>query len=618
MIENKRGYEGGMARSSQFFYSYKALHSQPCVLLKMDYRFIAGLPLATIDDWLQNYLSLSVEGLPGDAKAEAVAEDQEAERQASAVIARALLLYGELATIAGIPCTEPGRVLAVETIPERPEHLRVTLSLQVMDNLPLAVFADALRDALELLTKALVVPPERARAEELMRQIEEGPMAAMAKQTPFPVRHQSILDMANRHNVPYRHLGGGVMRLGWGSRSRLLSVSATQGDSTIAQEICGNKQTTARVLRAAGFPGAENVLVTNAVEAAAAARAFGWPVVVKPPHRERSEGVTTDIRSEADLRDAYRAAAQYDPQVLVERHVAGDCHRIFVAGGRVIYVVRRMPKGVRGDGQHTIEELAEQENRANMARPRWRRLKPWPLDALADEVLAKQGLSRIAVPTAGQRVLLREITSNEWGGESVNHTRDIHPDNARLAIEVTQLLGMTICGVDLIITDITRPWHELGGIINELNFKPEFRWWDREEQSMAVMPVLIEGDGRIPVHLVVGEDRPLEPARALRAEIARQGLACHLTTAVYSEDGDGRELQLPQGTLFERSLALAMRPSVAALVVAGSQADVASHGFAVDRFTSAIVIDADAARAEATVERLRAQVVISAWQRVDP
>jgi cyanophycin synthetase len=212
------------------------------------------------------------------------------------------------------------------------------------------------------------------------------------------------------------------------------------------------------------------------------------------------------------------------------------------------------------------------------------------------------------VPEEGRRVKLRVIEASQWGGEIENLTSRIHPDNARLAIELTRYVGLTICGVDLITTDITKPWHETGGVINELNFGPDFRWYGREEDAAKIVGALVEGDGRIPVHLVTGKGDVLAQARNLKAELSREGLKCHLTTADYTEDGDGGELRMAVNTLFGRSLAMTMRLEVDGLIIAGREAELLRHGFAVDRFESVSVVNEDRQDAEKTLRMLQSHV----------
>lgn len=129
------------------------------------------------------------------------------------------------------------------------------------------------------------------------------------------------------------------------------------------------QRTTANVLRVAGLPAPIHGLVTAESDAISAAKKIGYPVVIKPSDRDRGEGVTVDVSDEAGLQLAFAHAKESSrsKQVIVERQVAGVCHRLFVANDKLLYAVKRHPMSVTGDAQHTIQELVDAEvaNQAN-------------------------------------------------------------------------------------------------------------------------------------------------------------------------------------------------------------------------------------------------------------
>jgi cyanophycin synthetase len=288
-----------------------------------------------------------------------------------------------------------------------------------------------------------------------------------------------------------------------------------------------------------------------------------------------------------------------------------------VAGEQVIYVIKRLPKGVIGDGRSTVLELVEAANASLAALPPWRRGKEYPLDDLALECLAKGGADPLSVPAEGERVNLRPHATTEWGGNTENLTERIHPDNAGLAIEAARMLGLATAGVDLMTSDISRPWHETGAVILEVNYMPQIYLWGRKEQAAALFPAWMEGDGRIPVHLVTGEGDLLAAARALKLQLGQQGRRAHLTGAGYSEDADGREVVMSLSTLFDRSLALVMRRDVDELILAGGLAEIFTKGLAVDRFESVRIVDDDAERRERTAREVKSRIVARTVQASD-
>jgi cyanophycin synthetase len=146
--------------------------------------------------------------------------------------------------------------------------------------------------------------------------------------------------------------------------------------------------------------------------------------------------------------------------------------------------------------------------------------------------------------------------------------------------------------VDLITTDITRPWHETGAMLNELNFYPQFRWSGREEDSCRAPGALVPHGGRIPVHIVCGDANALDHARTLRAQLEREGTKCYVSSANHSEDAQGNPVHLLQAGILDRGISLLLRPDVEGLILVGSLAEFLATGFAVDRIDSLKVIEA--------------------------
>ena len=202
--------------------------------------------------------------------------------------------------------------------------------------------------------------------------------------------------------------------------------------------------------------------------------------------------------------------------MLVEQPVPGLCHRIFIAGGHLVYAARRWPKSVKGDGAKTVQQLVDDANAAQLQTPPWLRKKPFLLDELGLASLAKSGLGPHTVLADGQRAPLRPIPTTEWGGEPDDVTQTIHADNVRLAIQAASTVGLSVVGVDLMTEDITRPWHETGAVINLKN-----------EKVHPYLHALVQGDGRIPVPAVVGAGDLWPRGRLVGQALAEQGIRAH-------------------------------------------------------------------------------------------
>jgi len=319
--------------------------------------------------------------------------------------------------------------------------------------------------------------------------------------------------------------------------------------------------------------------------------------VLKPVDRDRGEGVTVDVASEAMLEEAFTKAAAFSRNLLVERQVSGVCHRVVVADGEVVLVSKRLPKSVKGDGVHTVEQLVARANELEMARPPWVRLNAFPLDELALQNLAMAGLSPESVPAEGQFVPLRRIQSTEWGGVVEYWTDTMHPDNVAIAVKAARLFGLALAGIDIISDDISRPWHENGAILNEVNYSSLLP----ARHAPQVLPVLVRkffaGDGRIPVEMVVGGPAALAEGARIRSGYAQRGLRCHLASHDRVVAADGAPVVLGAHGLFGRAIALLLDSQVDALVLVVQSDELLATGLPVDRITRVTeVADAQGAR----------------------
>jgi len=593
------------------YYGYDFKSSQPAVRANLKIPVNGSLDLNAIDAWLEGPFAadkaeLAEIGRPGG---ETPAD------KAAAVMNRAFVLYGEILRAASIPVFARGQVLGTGTDGSAPGQVAVNFLLPVVDNVPVSLFEGVLKEALRLVMGPLSSPSEAGAARDFLVELDRNVVKPLGSAVPFNGTTIQVCRVIFEQGLPFRHIGNGMFRIGWGSRSQMFQGASAQVDSAIGARICHNKLLSSRVLSGAGYPAAENATVKSADEAVAAARAMGWPVVVKPVDRERSEGVTTNIRSETATRLAYDHARELSEDILVERHVPGVVHRIMVAGGQIVYVVKRLPKGVRGDGRNAISALVHAAELERLRLPPWKQLKSFELDELASACLKEQGYSHQSVPEEGAWVSLRPLAAGAWGGGVEDMTKTTHPDNLALALDVARLLGMTSVGVDIITPDITRPWHEVGAIVNEVNFGPQFSTAKREVYAERFVAALASGGGRVPVHLVTGSGDLLTAARTMKKRLKGKGRNCHLTTATRTEDASGREVPMRQAALFERSIALLMRPEVHELIIAASPREVFEKGLPADQLANVWVEESDEARAKALSDEIGRRFPVKSLRR---
>ena len=106
----------------------------------------------------------------------------------------------------------------------------------------------------------------------------------------------------------------------------LLGIPYT-GSGVMASSVAMDKVMTKRVWSTAGLPMPRQVVLSagalGEAECAAAVKALGLPLIVKPPHEGSSIGVTKVTRAE-DMAAAVQLAARHDAEVLCEEFIEGE------------------------------------------------------------------------------------------------------------------------------------------------------------------------------------------------------------------------------------------------------------------------------------------------------
>ncbi|MBL0423078.1 cyanophycin synthetase [Ramlibacter sp. AW1] len=438
----------------------------------------------------------------------------------------------------------------------------------------------------------------------------------------------AIVGAATDRHIPHIRLNeGNLVQLGHGARQRRIWTAQTDRTSAVAQGIAGDKDLTKRLIAGCGVPVPEGRVVATPAEAWEAAQDIGLPVVVKPTDANHGRGVMLDLRSQADVEAAFPVAAQQGSEVLVERYIPGDEHRLLVVGGQVVAAVRGETASVVADGRSTVRQLVDAQLNSD---PRRGESEDHPLNRLVfeeDDVMlgevTRQGLTPDAVPEAGRRVL---ILRN--GNLAIDCTDQVHPEVEHVATLAARIVGLDIAGIDLVAQDIGRPLHQQGGAIVEVNAGPGLlphlkpAAGKPRPVGRAIVDALFPEDadtaqvGRIPIVGVAGTRGTTRIARLVawlgQLRGLRVGLAC--ADGLYL---DRRCLASGDARCFDLSHRLLVNRNVQAAVFENDARSVLRDGLAYDRCTIGVVTDIDGAEAlaefdvqspEQMVKVLRTQV----------
>lgn len=499
-----------------------------------------------------------------------IAFSQTFKTQNHALLWRVMVLIKTLLQYSNIPAFYTGEIVKLSSNPSDATKLTAVIRIAHIEYIPQLCYTMALDGAFQTIMWMHNNPITTENTAQLYKNMHLKIINAITKNVPYGQSTIPLLREAYLHNIPYFHLGRGVYQLGLGAKSRKIDRSTTDGDSAMGSKLSHNKAISAQIIHMAGLPSPQHGIAKTLAEALKITDRLGWPLVVKPSDLDRGEGVRVNIESNLALEDAFNVARKLskNKQVIVERQVEGVCHRLFVAQGRLLYGVKRLPKSLQADGIHTIDQLITLENEAEDKKAPWKRKEPFPRDADTIQVLKKAGYSLESIPKSGEWIALRDIESTRWGGRDEEVTNQIHPDNIAIALRAASVFELDVAGVDIISSDIAIPWHKNGAIITEINFSPLLGGGEISKSHIpALLHTLMRGNGRIPIEAFVGDDRAMDAALQRQKELIDRSIKCFVTSDTETFNEQQLPMLFPDTGLNYRAKALIYNKQVEVLLV---------------------------------------------------
>jgi cyanophycin synthetase len=145
-------------------------------------------------------------------------------------------------------------------------------------------------------------------------------------------------------------------------------------------------------------------------------------------------------------------------------------------------------------------------------------------------------MSPDTIPPRGEHVTLSNRSNLSIGATAQDVTDKVHPTIARMCERAARLVGLDVCGVDLVIPDITKPMTS-GGVI-EVNASPGLRMHHYpssgrpREVGQAVVDAIFPPDSpsRIPIISITGTNGKTTVTRMVGHVLSRTGLCVGMTT----------------------------------------------------------------------------------------
>ncbi|GAB4092480.1 cyanophycin synthetase [Flaviaesturariibacter terrae] len=351
----------------------------------------------------------------------------------------------------------------------------------------------------------------------------------------------SIVAEAAKRNIPFIRLNKhSLVQLGYGVHQKRIRATIASTTSSIAVDLAGDKEDTKNLLGAAEVPVPKGVIIRNEEELKEAIDEVGYPLVLKPVDGNHGKGATTNITSWEGALNALAEAQRYGRSVICEKFITGFDFRLLVINYKFICAARRTPAAVTGNGRSTIQELIDETNKdPRRGYGHEKVLTQITVDNFTWKMLNDKGYTLETVPAAGELVLLKPTANLSTGGTSTDVTEEVHPANIFMAERIAQIIGLDICGIDIMAETLSEPLSESGGAVLEVNAAPGFRMHVEPSEGIArnvaepVVDMLFPqgGDGRIPIIAITGTNGKTTTTRITAAIVRAAGRKVGYTTS---------------------------------------------------------------------------------------
>jgi len=453
------------------------------------------------------------------------------------------------------------------------------------------VYVGALQIAVGLVNDFVLTPVNPASVDQLLSEARGAldEFDKQAREVNWYLDMRAIIRGARAQDIPVQILMHNVIMLGQGKNRRMMMATSTDAMSYFSYFVSRDKSLSIELLRQHGLPVPVQRAVNSPDEARAAAQSLGYPVVLKPAIGGKGQGVTADVRHEAALDRAFERAKKYGNVVIVETFLQGTPHRFNLIGDKIVWQASMHGAAVTGDGEKTIAELVEIENRDPLRAPKSGVHRPIQLDEEILDTMLNDGHTPESIPPAGERVRLSSTGNTSRGGHW-EHVFDVHPDVAEAVLLAHRVLGLDISGVDFILPDASKSWKGTGGGICEVNPMPGM--WGIPNITDRLFEYLFPPDKTacIPLAAILGSGTGSLTARLLADVLQTAGRTvgvacaegCYVNDSVIDE-GDASTARY--------ALQIQRDPRIDAAVLQTGAEQVLAAGFGFDACEVAAVTD---------------------------
>ncbi|MBL7902892.1 MAG: cyanophycin synthetase [Bacteroidia bacterium] len=287
----------------------------------------------------------------------------------------------------------------------------------------------------------------------------------------------SLVDEAIARDIPYIRLNKeSLVQLGYGKNQVRFRATMTDRTSSIAVDLASNKEETKRMLEEAAIPVAKGMCIVSEEEIKEVIDTVKFPLVFKPLDGNHGKGASINVKTEEEALRAFHHAKKYSRKIIVERFITGYDFRVLVINHKFIAAALREPAHVTGDGLSSIGKLIEEENMdPRRGYGHENVLTEISIDKETHDQLAKYNYTLETILPKGEKCYLKGTANLSTGGTSTDVTDIVHPHNIFICERISRVIGLDICGIDIMAQNLSEPLEQTGGVVLEVNAAPGFR-----------------------------------------------------------------------------------------------------------------------------------------------